>query len=157
MGWSGPGSSRYQDFSKAGVVTPPGFSEAAAADYRAAAEKLLISYHQIHARAKTHLADKLPRPAEMKPEVYDRNITARAFDVARYVLFFGIPTGVGQVTSIRTARMADPAVEGVGICGGSRTGGRDCGGLFESSRLPLGREIRDGAGGANARAACGCG
>src|SRR6185295_12856633 len=26
----------------------------------------------------------------------------RAFDVARYFLFFGIPTGVGQVTSIRT-------------------------------------------------------
>ena len=30
------------------------------------------------------------------------NIAARAFDVARYVLFFRIPTGVGQVTSIRT-------------------------------------------------------
>ena len=33
----------------------------------------------------------------MKQDAYDRNITARAFDVARYVLFFGIPTGVGQV------------------------------------------------------------
>ena len=38
----------------------------------------------------------------MKPDVYGRNIAARAFDVARYFLFFGIPTGVGQVTSIRT-------------------------------------------------------
>ena len=38
----------------------------------------------------------------MKPDVYRRNLTARAFDVARYLLPFGIPTGVGQVTSIRT-------------------------------------------------------
>src|SRR5205085_902968 len=27
---------------------------------------------------------------------------ARAFDVARYLLFWGIPTNIGQVTSIRT-------------------------------------------------------
>ena len=49
-----------------------------------------------------HLSEKLPRPDAMKQEMYERNIAARAFDVARYVLFFGIPTGVGQVTSIRT-------------------------------------------------------
>ena len=35
-------------------------------------------------------------------DAYERNIAARAFDVARYCLFFGIPTGVGQVVSIRT-------------------------------------------------------
>ena len=46
--------------------------------------------------------EKLPRPDEMKPEAYKRNIAARAYDVARYCLFFGIPTGVGQVVSIRT-------------------------------------------------------
>jgi thymidylate synthase ThyX len=38
----------------------------------------------------------------MKPDAYRRNIAARAFDVARYLLPFGVPTGVGQVTSIRT-------------------------------------------------------
>src|SRR5579862_8442823 len=38
----------------------------------------------------------------MKPDAYSRNIAARAFDVARYLLFWGIPTNVGQVTSIRT-------------------------------------------------------
>jgi thymidylate synthase ThyX len=38
----------------------------------------------------------------MKPEAYARNIAARAFDVARYLLFSGVPTNVGQVTSIRT-------------------------------------------------------
>ena len=36
----------------------------------------------------------------MRP--YGRNIAARAFDVARYLLFWGVPTNVGQVTSIRT-------------------------------------------------------
>ena len=38
----------------------------------------------------------------MKPDAYQRNIAARAFDVARYLLFWGVPTNVGQVTSIRT-------------------------------------------------------
>ena len=38
----------------------------------------------------------------MKPEAYERNLRARAFDVARYLLFWGVPTNVGQVTSIRT-------------------------------------------------------
>jgi thymidylate synthase ThyX len=101
--WDGQArSSRYQDFSRGGFVTPPGFSESESAIYAAAAEKLLAAYHQIHSRAKAHLTDRLPRPEDMKPDAYDRNITARAFDIARYVLFFGIPTGVGQVTSIRT-------------------------------------------------------
>jgi thymidylate synthase ThyX len=101
--WDGQArSSRYQDFSKSGFVTPPGFSESESAAYAAAAGRLLSAYQEIHRRAKEHLAGKLPCPEDMKPEAYDRNITARAFDVARYVLFFGIPTGVGQVTSIRT-------------------------------------------------------
>ena len=38
----------------------------------------------------------------MKPDAYQRNIAARAFDVARYLLFWGVPTNVGQVASIRT-------------------------------------------------------
>jgi len=101
--WDGQArSSRYQDFSRGGFVTPPEFSEDEAGVYAAAGEKLLAAYHEIHGRAKTYLTDRLPRPEDMKGDAYDRNITARAFDIARYVLFFGIPTGVGQVTSIRT-------------------------------------------------------
>jgi hypothetical protein len=49
-----------------------------------------------------YLGDRLLRPEEMKPEAYQRNIAARAYDVARYCLPLGIPTGVGQVVSIRT-------------------------------------------------------
>lgn len=105
--WDGQArSSRYQDFSRSGFVTPPecNISEQGeyATLYAAAAERLLAGYHEIHARMIEHLSERLPRPEQMKPEMYRRNIAARAFDVARYALFFGIPTGVGQVTSIRT-------------------------------------------------------
>jgi len=101
--WDGQArSSRYQDFSRSGWVTPPGVEGEDAVRYAAAAERLLAGYHQIHTRMCEFLTERLPRPEDMKPDVYQRNIAARAFDVARYTLFFGIPTGVGQVTSIRT-------------------------------------------------------
>ena len=48
------------------------------------------------------MSERLPRPDDMKPDAYQRNLAARAFDVARYLLFWGMPTNVGQVTSIRT-------------------------------------------------------
>src|SRR5579863_8144102 len=101
--WDGQArSSRYQDFSKSGFVAPPEFDAAQTACYEKAAAKLLCAYNQIHSAMLEHLVERLPRPESMKPDVYQRNIAARAFDVARYTLFFGIPTGVGQVTSIRT-------------------------------------------------------
>ena len=101
--WDGQArSSRYQDFSKSGFVTPPEFGAREAALYLEAAGRLLAGYNEVHARMLEYLADQLPRPESMKPEVYQRNLKARAFDVARYLLCFGIPTGVGQVTSIRT-------------------------------------------------------
>ncbi len=101
--WDGQArSSRYQDFSKSGFVTPPEFDAAQTAAYQEAAANLLAGYKQIHAKVSAYLTEQLPRPEAMKPELYQRNIAARAFDVARYLLCFGIPTGVGQLTSIRT-------------------------------------------------------
>ncbi len=101
--WDGQArSSRYQDFSKSGFVTPPGLDSDGAAVYGEAARGLLGAYHRIFEKANAHLAERLPKPEDMKPEAYKRNIAARAFDIARYTLFWGIPTGVGQVTSIRT-------------------------------------------------------
>lgn len=101
--WDGQArSSRYQDFSRSGFVTPPGLTEAQEQIYKTAAERLLAGYHTIHKKSVELLTEKLPRPEDMKPDAYERNIAARAFDIARYTLFFGIPTGVGQVTSIRT-------------------------------------------------------
>lgn len=101
--WDGQArSSRYQDFSKSGVITPPELEAAQAAIYQATAAELLAGYNEIHAKVFDHLTAKLPRPESMTMAAYERNVKARAFDVARYVLFLGIPTGVGQVTSIRT-------------------------------------------------------
>ena len=56
----------------------------------------------MNAAAAAQLVEQLPRPEGMRPEAYQRNIAARAFDVARYLLFWGVPTNVGQVASIRT-------------------------------------------------------
>jgi thymidylate synthase ThyX len=101
--WDGQAkSSRYQDFSRSGFIAPAELSGEHAQRYHAAGEALLDAYQQVSARVFDHLSEKLPRPQEMKPDAYKRNIAARAFDVARYLLFWGVPTNIGQVTSIRT-------------------------------------------------------
>lgn len=101
--WDGQAkSSRYQDFSKSGFITPPELDGEAATLYQSTGNALLEAYKQVHARVNEQLMRQLPRPESMKPDAYARNIAARAFDVARYLLFWGVPTNVGQVTSIRT-------------------------------------------------------
>ncbi len=101
--WDGQAkSSRYQDFSKGGFIVPAEFNAVDAASYQSAGNALIVAYQEIHVLVDAHLREKLPRPESMKPEAYGRNIAARAFDVARYCLFWGVPTNVGQVTSIRT-------------------------------------------------------
>ena len=101
--WDGQArSSRYQNFGQSGFVTPPECEGADAEKYRNTASGLLSAYHRIHGEMARFLGEKYPRPDEMSAAAYGRNIAARAFDVARYLLFWGIPTGVGQVTSIRT-------------------------------------------------------
>lgn len=101
--WDGQAkSTRYQDFSKAGFVTPPEFDTAASTAYREAGAALIAAYQRVHAGVLQYLKGELPRPESMKPDAYERNLAARAFDVARYLLFFGVPTNVGQVVSIRT-------------------------------------------------------
>jgi thymidylate synthase ThyX len=101
--WDGQArSSRYQDFSLAGVITPPELTADEADVFRPAADALLAAYREVQERSFRQLHEELPQPPEMKADAYRRNLSARAFDVARYLLPFGIPTGVGQVTSIRT-------------------------------------------------------
>ena len=101
--WDGQAkSSRYQNFSQEGFVTPPELTGADAERFEAAGKALLGAYAQVHEHVNQYLTEKLPRPDSMKPDSYARNIAARAFDVARYLLFWGVPTNVGQVASIRT-------------------------------------------------------
>ncbi len=101
--WDGQAkSSRYQDYSQSGFLTPEEFSPAEAQAYEGAARRLIAAYLRMHGEMIERLRDRLPRPADMKPDAYERNLAARAFDVARYLLFLGVKTNVGQVASIRT-------------------------------------------------------
>src|ERR1700674_5074590 len=59
--WDGQArSSRYQDFSKSGFITPPEFSEEDAARYRETGAALIAGYNQIHAKMCAYLAGRLP-------------------------------------------------------------------------------------------------
>src|SRR5882672_9482308 len=79
--WDGQAkSSRYQDFSRSGFVTPPELLGAEAERFRAAGEALLAAYGQVNELAFGYLSEHLPRPEDMKPDAYGRNIAARAFD-----------------------------------------------------------------------------
>ncbi|HYM13785.1 MAG TPA: FAD-dependent thymidylate synthase, partial [Bryobacterales bacterium] len=102
--WDGQAkSSRYQDFSTGGVIVPPDLAGTPAESvYTEAAKALLDAYLELHKKVLECLMERHPRPEAMKPEPYRRTLAARAFDVARYLLFLGIPTNIGQVTSIRT-------------------------------------------------------
>ena len=75
----------------------------------------------------------------MKPEAYRRNMAARAFDVARYLLFWGVPTNVGQVTSIRTLEKQIRRLKASEYAELRETGRRDRAGLRGRAGLPLGR------------------
>ena len=143
--WDGQAkSSRYQDFSRSGFVTPPELDAADAAALprrrRSAARRL---YARCNELAFACLAERLPVPDDMKPDAYQRNLAARAFDVARYLLFWGVPTNVGQVTSIRTLEkqirrlQAPPNTPNCGILGEEIAAG-----LRRGARLPLGPRRR---------------
>ena len=102
--WDGQAkSSRYQDFSLGCVIVPEELRDSALRTvYSDAASGLLEAYLKLQAEVRVHLEERHPRPASMKPGAYSRTLGARAFDVARYLLFGGISTNVGQVASIRT-------------------------------------------------------
>jgi thymidylate synthase ThyX len=102
--WDGQArSTRYQDFATTGWLTPAELAgDPLEGRYHATVERLITSYEEVHAQALEWLRARHPRPAEMKEGKYERNLAARAFDMARYLLPLAIPTSVGQVVSIRT-------------------------------------------------------
>jgi thymidylate synthase ThyX len=69
--WDGQAkSSRYQDVSHSGFVTPPELQGDEAAAYQAAGGKLLEAYGKVNQLAFRALSERLPRPDDMKPEAY---------------------------------------------------------------------------------------
>jgi thymidylate synthase ThyX len=117
-------STRYQDFRKSGYYTPAfqndafenddssngaSNNNATAADasaartlYRETVESLFATYEKVSQRTFDYLAGIAPRPAEMKPDAYERTLRARAFDVARYLLPLSTNTSVGEIVNART-------------------------------------------------------
>ena len=102
--WDGQAkSSRYQDFSQGAVVTPDEIvGTPQEKTYQDAGADLIKRYLDLHAHLVEALTESLPRPDSMKEGAYKRTIAARAYDGARYLLFLGVSTNVGQVASIRT-------------------------------------------------------
>ena len=106
-------STRYQDFRKSGYYTPTFQNDAliaasSAADvspakiYRDVIESLFTTYEKVSQRTFEYLASITPRPAEMKPEAYERTLRARAFDISRYLLPLATNTSLGEIVNART-------------------------------------------------------
>ncbi len=101
-------STRYQDFRKSGYYTPAFQNEEAAPDispakiYRETIESLFTAYETVSRRTFEYLASITPRPADMKPEAYERTLRARAFDISRYLLPLATNTSLGEIVNART-------------------------------------------------------
>jgi thymidylate synthase ThyX len=101
-------STRYQDFRKSGYYTPSFQSDAFQSDpaattlYRETIESLFTTYEKVSQRTFEYLASIAPRPAEMKPEAYERTLRARAFDISRYLLPLATNTSLGEIVNART-------------------------------------------------------
>ncbi|HSA91946.1 MAG TPA: FAD-dependent thymidylate synthase [Terriglobales bacterium] len=96
-------STRYQDFKASGYHTPDFSGDAeAAALYRETIETLFREYEQFSEGMWRYLEERVPKPAEMKPEQYERTLRARAFDLTRYFLPLATNTSLGQIVNART-------------------------------------------------------
>jgi thymidylate synthase ThyX len=110
-------STRYQPFRETGYIIPAG----APAAYSETADWLMGQYESAVAYWAEHLKDRHPRPDDMKQPEWEAALKARAFDIARYYLFLGVNTSVGQITSARVLErqvsrlLADPLPEIQGL------------------------------------------
>src|SRR5664279_5345482 len=96
-------STRYQDFRKSGYYTPSFRDDVSAqALYRETIESLFTAYEGVSQRTFEYLASITPRPAEMKPDAYERTLRARAFDISRYLLPLATNTSLGEIVNART-------------------------------------------------------
>jgi thymidylate synthase ThyX len=93
-------STRYQNFRRSGWYTPDLGRETPT--FTAAVEALFTAYDHVGAGMLDALKAAIPLPESMKPEVYERTLKARAFDVARYLLPLATNTSLGQIVNART-------------------------------------------------------
>jgi thymidylate synthase ThyX len=96
-------STRYQDFKKSGYYTPDfGTDDEARKLYRETLDFLFAEYEALSAHMTEHLINITPKPADMKPEAYERTLKARAFDITRYLLPLATNTSLGEIVNART-------------------------------------------------------
>ena len=96
-------STRYQEFNRGGCFVPDlAGLEMCELRYRDSIAMLFQEYESLSETMWRHLAEKTPRPPEMKPEAYERTLRARAFDISRYLLPLATNTSVGQIVNART-------------------------------------------------------
>ena len=102
--WDGQAkSSRYQNFATSSWFVPGTIrGQEIEASYLGILRGLSTVYRALHDPLSQFLTEREPRPDSMTPAAYQRAITARAFDVTRYLLPLAAQTNVGQVVSIRT-------------------------------------------------------
>src|SRR5258706_1771855 len=103
-GWDGQErSTRSEDFRRSGYYTPSFQDDALSRTlYRETIESLFTAYESVSQRTFEYLASITPRPAEMKPEAYERPLRARAFDISRYLLPLATNTSLGEIVNART-------------------------------------------------------
>ena len=96
-------STRYQNFKTGGYFVPD-FSGHPDAEgtYRDIIRMLFAEYEVLSEGMWRYLADRTPKPAEMKEEQYERTLRARAFDISRYLLPLATNTSLGQIVNART-------------------------------------------------------
>ena len=96
-------STRYQNFLKSGWFFPDFAGHAEPAQlYAKTIENLFAAYQRATAAVLEALRRRVPCPAALKPDAYERTLKARAFDVARYLLPLATNTSLGQIVSART-------------------------------------------------------
>lgn len=97
-------STRYQDFRRGGdcFVIPRDIKGTwGEGRYVEFAEFLLQEYAFFSQACFEYFVKTNPKPANMTAVAYESALRARALDIARYWLFGGIKTSVGQITSAR--------------------------------------------------------
>jgi thymidylate synthase ThyX len=96
-------STRYQNFMKSGWFFPEFGQHAQPAQvYADTINNLFHTYQRTTAAVLEALRRRVPCPESLKPEVYERTLKARAFDVARYLLPLATNTSLGQIVNART-------------------------------------------------------
>jgi thymidylate synthase ThyX len=96
-------STRYQNFKKGGYFVPDFAGKPDAEGiYRDAIRMLFSEYEVLSEGMWRYLADRTPKPDDMKDEQYERTLRARAFDISRYLLPMATNTSLGQIVNART-------------------------------------------------------